>query len=158
MYEPRPAVPEGTSDLPAILRLHAAEFELRSSRPMSLPAKRTANRYVVIRDPADAPKITNYRTFTPAEIVDLQPAACLLRDDMPTIIGSRRTVWPSLCTAMDDWSEQFVADRADILHVERTSWRRHEEFYSINTAYAPDVLTNEVGKRDLGEEDISFPL
>ena len=31
---------------------------------------------------------------------------------------------------MDNWSEQFVAERAVILHVERMSWRRHEEFYT----------------------------
>ena len=106
----------------------------------------------------DAFKITNYRTFSPIEIADVQADAFLLRDDMPTVIGSRKAVWPSLCAAMDDWMERFVADRAEILHVERTSWRRHEEFYTQHNYYAQDVLTDEVGKRDVGEEDISVPL
>ena len=47
-------------------------------------------------------EFTNHRTFTPNEIADVQAAAGLLRDDVPTIIGSRKTVWPSLCAAMDD--------------------------------------------------------
>ena len=50
-HEPKHVVPEDTSVQPAILRLHAAEIELRSSRPMMLAAKRTENRHVVIRDP-----------------------------------------------------------------------------------------------------------
>ena len=77
----------------------------------------------------DAFKVTNYRTFTPAEIVDVNAAACLLRDDMPTITGSRKTVWPSLCASIDAWGEQLVVDRAAILHVERTRWTQHDECY-----------------------------
>ena len=89
MYQPKPVVPEDTPDLPTILRLRAAEFELiiRSSRPMLLAAQRTKNRHMVIRGPVGAFKITKYRTFTRAEIVDVNAAACLLRDDMPTIIS-----------------------------------------------------------------------
>ena len=95
---------------------------------MLLAAQRTEDRHVVIRHPADAFKITNSRTFPPAEIVDVNAAACLLRDDMPTIIGPRKTARPSLCASMGVWSEQFVMDRVDILHVERTRWKRHEEY------------------------------
>ena len=59
----------------------------------------------------------------------MDTAAQLLRDDMPTITGSRKTVWPSLCAAMHAWSEPLVTDRAAILNTERTSWIQHEEFY-----------------------------
>ena len=68
------------------------------------------NRHVVIRSPLDALKIKNYRTFTHAEIVDVNAAAQLLRDACPTITGSRKTVWPSLCAAMHVWSKRFVMD------------------------------------------------
>jgi hypothetical protein len=84
---------------------------------------------VVLRSPLEAFNIKNYRTFTHAEIVDVNAAAQLLRDDMPTITGSRKTVWPSLCAAMHVWSETLVMDRAAILNIERTSWIQHEEFY-----------------------------
>ena len=30
---------------------------------------------------------------------------------------------------MHVWSETFVMDRAEILHIERTSWKQHGEFY-----------------------------
>ena len=65
---------------------------------------------MVIRTPLGALKIQNYRTFIPAEIVDVNAAAHLLRDDMLTITGSRKTVWRSLCAAMDAWSKQLVVD------------------------------------------------
>ena len=70
---------------------------------MLFAARETENKHVVIRTPLDAFNIQNYRTFTPAEIliVDVNAAAHLLRDDMPTITGSRKTVWPSLCAAMN---------------------------------------------------------
>ena len=84
---------------------------------------------MVLRYPLDALKIQNYRTFTPAEIADVDAAADLLRHDMPVITGSRKTVWPSLCAAMDVWSKQLVVDRAVILHIERTRWKQHEECY-----------------------------
>ena len=71
---------------------------------MLLAARKTQNRHLVLRNPLDAFKIQNYRTFTHAEIVDVNAAAHLLRNDMPTITGSRKTVWPSLCAAMDVWS------------------------------------------------------
>ena len=96
---------------------------------MLLAAQKTDTRHVVIRRPVDAFKITNYRTFTPAETVDVNTAACLLRDDMPTIAGSQKTVWPSLCISMGVWSEQLVMDRAKSLHAERTRWKQHEEHY-----------------------------
>ena len=85
---------------------------------MLLAARKTENRHVVIRTPLDALKIQNYRTFTPAEIVDVDEAAHVLRDDMPTITVLRKTVCPSLCAAMDAWSKQPVADRAAIFHIE----------------------------------------
>ena len=56
----------------------------------------------------------------------------LLRDDMPIITGSRKTMWPSLCAAMDVWSKQLVVDRAVILHIERTRWKQHGECYVQN--------------------------
>ena len=70
-------------------------------------------------------------SFTHAEIVDMNAAAHLLHDDiiMPTITGSRKTVWPSLCAAMHVWSKRFAMGRAEILHIERTSWKQHEEVY-----------------------------
>ena len=116
MHEPKPVIPEETLDLPAILRLPAAEFELKSSSLMLLAAMKTENRRVVICSPMDALQIPNYRTFSPNEMVDVNTAAALLRDDMPDITGSRKTVWPSLCTcaAMADWMRRFVMDHADI--------------------------------------------
>ena len=48
---------------------------------MLLAARKTEHRHVVIRNPVDALKIQNYRTFTAAEIVDVNAAAHLLRDD-----------------------------------------------------------------------------
>jgi len=127
--KPKPVVSELSPDLRTILRSHVAEFALRSSSFMFVANRETENRHVVMRSPLDAFNIKNYRTFTHAEIVDMNAAATLLRDDMPTITGSRKTVWPSLCAAMHAWSETLVMDRAEILHIERTSWRRHEEFY-----------------------------
>ena len=91
---------------------------------MQLAAQRANDRHVVIRRPVDAFKITNY-----AEIVDVNAAACLLRDDMHTITGSRKADWPSLCASMGVWSEQLIVDRADILHTERTRRRQHDEYY-----------------------------
>ena len=81
---------------------------------MLFAARKTENRHVVMRSPLEAFNIKNYRTFTHAEIVDVNAAATLLRDDMPTITGSRKTVWPSLCAAMDVWSKQRVMDCAVI--------------------------------------------
>ena len=75
---------------------------------MLLAARKAENRHVVIRNPVDALKIQNHRTFTAAEIVDVNAAAHLVRDDMPTIMitGSWKTVWPSLCAAMDVCMQQ----------------------------------------------------
>ena len=113
--EPKPVVPEVPSDLRTILRPHVAEFALKSSSLMLFAARKTENRHVVMRTPLEAFNIQNYRTFTHAEIVDVHVAAQLLRDDMPTITGSRKTVWPSLCAAMHVWSERLVMDRAENL-------------------------------------------
>ena len=97
MHGPAPAIPEGTPDLPAIWGyLQAAEFELKSSSMMLLAAMKTDNRRVVIRSPVDALQIPNYCTLSPIEIVDVNAAAALIRDDIPAadITGSRKTVWP----------------------------------------------------------------
>ena len=72
---------------------------------MLFAARQTDNRHVVMRPTLEASNIKNYRTFTHAEIVDVNAAAALLRDDMPTISGSWSTVWPSLCAAVHVWSE-----------------------------------------------------
>ena len=85
--------------------------------------------HVVIQRPVDAFKHKNYRTFTPAEIADVNAAACLLRDDAPAITESRKAVWSSLCASLDAWSEQLVSDRAEILHAERMRWKQHEGHY-----------------------------
>ena len=68
--------------------MHVAEFALRSSSLMYVANCETENRHVVIRSPLAAFNIKNYRTFTHAEIVDVNATAQLLRDDMPTITGS----------------------------------------------------------------------
>ena len=126
---------------------------------MLLAARKTENRHVVTRNPLDALKIPNYRTFTAAEIVDVNAAAHLglLRDDMPTITGSWKTVWPSLCAAMDVWSKQLVVDRAVILHIERTRWKQHEECY-VHNMLGIIMSTIAMGKRDVGERNISEAL
>ena len=89
----------------------------------------TETRHVVLRSPLEAFNIKNYRAFAHAEIVDVNATAQLLRDDMPTITGSRKTVWLSLCAAMHVWSETLVMGRAAIMNIEQTSWVQHEEFY-----------------------------
>ena len=112
--ELKPAVLEVPPDLLTILRSHVAEFALNFSSLMLSAACKTENRHVVMRTPLEAFNMQNYRTFTHAEIVDVNAAAQLLCDDMPTITGSRKTpfetVWPSLCAAMHVWSERLVMD------------------------------------------------
>ena len=54
---------------------------------MLFAACKTENRHVVVRSPLEAFNIKNYRTFAHAEIVDVNAAAQLLRDDCPTIHG-----------------------------------------------------------------------
>ena len=82
--KPKPVIPKLSSDLrTTILRSHEAEFALKSSSLMFTANRDAENRHVVIRSPLDALKIKNYRTFTHAEIVDVNAAAQLLRDDMP---------------------------------------------------------------------------
>ena len=65
---------------------------------MLLAARKTENTHVVLRNPLDAFKIQNNRTFTHAEIVDVNAAAHLLRDDMlgwgPSAFGG--VWWPGL--------------------------------------------------------------
>ena len=79
-------------------------------------------------------------------MVDVNAAAALLCVDVPVITGSRKALWPSLCAAMADWMRRFVMDRADILNVERTSWKRHEEFYTQhNNAWDDIMSTNAMG-------------
>ena len=56
---------------------------------MLLAARKTENWHVVMRTPLEAFNIQNYCTLTHAEIVDVNAAAHLLRDDMPNITGSR---------------------------------------------------------------------
>ena len=149
---PKPVVPELSPDLRTILRSHVAEFALRSSSLMFTANLETENRHVVLRSPLEAFNIKNYRTFTHAEIVDVNAAAQLLRDDMPTITGSRTTVWPSLCAAMQAWSESFVMDRAAIFE-----YRTNELDTArgvLQTKFAWDMSTIEMGKRDVGEGDI----
>ena len=125
---------------------------------MLLAARKTENRHVVIRSPLNAWKIQNYRTFTAAEIVAVNAAAHLLRDDMPTITGSRKAAWPSLCAAMDVWSKQLVVERAVILHIERTRWKQHKECYVHNMLGIIMMSTIAMGKRDVGERNISEVL
>ena len=81
--KPKPVVPELSPDLRTILRSHVAEFALRSSSLMFVATREAENRHVVLRSPLGAFNIKNYRTFTHAEIVDVNAAAQLLRDDMP---------------------------------------------------------------------------
>ena len=111
----------------------------------------------MVRRPVDAFKITSCRTFTPAEIVDVNAAACLLRDDMPAIAGPRKTVWPSLCASTGVRSEQLVMGRAEILYAERTRWKQHEEYY-VQPILGIIVLAIAMGTRDVGERNISEAL
>ena len=124
---------------------------------MLLAACKTENGHVVLRNPLDALKVQNYRTFTHAEIIDVNAAVHLLRDDMPTIIGSWKAVWPSLCAAIDVRSKQLVVDQAVILHVKRMRWKQHEECY-VQNMLAWDMFTIAMGKRDVGERNISEDL
>ena len=110
------------------MRLHIAEFALRSLSLMFTAKREAENRHMVLCSPLEAFNIKKYRTFTHAEIVDVNAAAQLLRDDMHTITGLCKMVWPSLCAAMQAWSESFVMGRAAILNIERTSWIQHESF------------------------------
>ena len=111
----------------------------------------TKNRHVVMRTPLTAYNVKNYRTFTHAKIVDMNAAAHLLCDDMPTITGLRNTLRLSLCAAMNMWSEQLVMDQAEILHIERTRWKQHEECYMQNML---GICLQLRWAQDVGKENI----
>ena len=84
--KPKPVVPELSPDLRTILRWHVAEFALKSSSFMFVATRETGNRHVAMRPAVEAVNIKNYRTFTHAEVVDVNAAAQLLRGDMPIIM------------------------------------------------------------------------
>ena len=48
---------------------------------------------------------------------------------MPSLEGSRDTVWPELCRAMHGWLIENEAQRALIVDTDRPSWVSHEAFY-----------------------------
>ena len=47
----------------------------------------------------------NRQRFSPAEWRDMGLMLTLLREDMPTLLGSRDAVWPALCAAMARWEK-----------------------------------------------------
>ena len=48
---------------------------------------------------------------------------------MPSLEGSRDTVWPELCRAMHVWLKENEAPRALIVDTDRPSWGSPEAFY-----------------------------
>ena len=66
------------------------------------------NRHVVLRQPLDALKIKNYRTFTATELVDVQAAEDVLAtNSLPLVRMLRSKACPSLCDAIAEWMWEF---------------------------------------------------
>ena len=77
-------------------------------------------------NPANA---TNRERFSTAEWSDVNAMYRILGDIMPSLKGSRDTVWPLLCRAMHVWLKENEVQRALIIDTDRPSWVNHEAFY-----------------------------
>ena len=71
----------------------------------------------------------NRERFSAAEWSDVNVMYRILGDSMPSLKGSRGTVWPLLCRAMQVWLKEYEAQRAQIIDTDRPSWVNHEVVY-----------------------------
>ena len=65
---------------------------------------------------------TNRSRFSPAEWPDVNATYRILGGSMPSLEGSRGTVWPELCRAMHVLLEEKEAQRALIIDTDRPLW------------------------------------
>ena len=72
---------------------------------------------------------TNRSRFSTAEWSDVNATYRILEASMPSLEGSRDTVWPELCCAMHVWLKENEAQRALIIDTDRPSWTSHEAVY-----------------------------
>ena len=77
-------------------------------------------------DPGNA---TNRSRFSTAEWSDVNATYRILGGSMPSLEGSRGTVWPEPCRAMHGWLEEHEAQHALIVDTDRPPWVSHEAFY-----------------------------
>ena len=84
------------------------------------------NRDVSLGNPAN---VKNRQRFSAAEWSDVNVMHRILGDSMPSLKGSRDTVWPLLCRAMHVWLKEYEGQRAQIIDTDRPSWVNHEAFY-----------------------------
>ena len=73
--------------------------------------------------------VTNRERFSTAEWSDVNAMYRILGDSMPSLKGSRGTVWPLLCCAMHVWLKESEVQLALIVDTDRLSWVNHEAFY-----------------------------
>ena len=77
-------------------------------------------------NPADA---TNRSRFSTAEWSDVKATYRILGSSMPSLEGSRDTVWPQLYRDMHGRLKENEAHRALIIDTDRPSWVSHEAVY-----------------------------
>ena len=69
---------------------------------------------------------TNRTRFSTAEWSDVHTTYRILGASMPSLEGSRGTVWLELCCAMHVWLKENEAQRALIIDTYIPSWTSHE--------------------------------
>ena len=72
---------------------------------------------------------TNKARFSTAEWSGVHATYRILGASMPSLEGSRDTVWPELCCAMHVWLKEYEGQRAQIIDTDRPSWVNHEVIY-----------------------------
>ena len=80
---------------------------------------------------------------------------------MPSLEGSRDTVWPELCRAMHGWLIENEAQRALIVDTDRPSWVSHEAFYGYwpwMVGIGRTMSSSLLGTREVDTKLISLPL
>ena len=75
----------------------------------------------------------NRQRFSPAEWRDVGLMLTLLREDMPTLLGSRDAVWPALCAAMARWEKAHSESLRVALNHDRSDWKLHHRAYMAGT-------------------------
>ena len=73
--------------------------------------------------------VQNRTRFSATEWSDVNAMYRILVDSMPSLKGSRDTVWPLLCRAMQVWLKEYEVQRALIIDTDRPSWVNHEASY-----------------------------
>ena len=90
----------------------------------------TGNRNLALDVSRGSPEnATNGTRFSTAERTDVNATYRILGDSMPSLEGSRGTVWHEFCRAMHGWLKEYEARRARIIDTDRPSWVAHKAFY-----------------------------